>query len=85
MKHFHKLPKGGNGANAPMTLRQAAMLGWIAKYIAREGESPTIQEIAKAHDMRASSVWCYLKAMKAKGAIHWPGGFRSVRPVDVAA
>jgi SOS-response transcriptional repressor LexA len=52
-----------------LTDRQAEVLAYIKKYIAKFGYSPSFRAIAERFDMQANGVVCHLTALEAKGYI----------------
>jgi repressor LexA len=52
-----------------LTERQAAVLNYVKKYLAKFGYAPSFRAIAERFDMQTNGVAGHLKALEAKGYI----------------
>ena len=60
-----------------LTARQRELYEFLQSYIARAGEAPTYQEIARALRLKSTNaVTKHLKALEEKGYVHSPWGNR---------
>lgn len=68
----------------PPTERQLEVLGFVRDFIAREGMSPTVREIAAGIQVASTyTVIGHLRMLEAKGLLRsTPGTARSWRPVE---
>ena len=58
-----------------ITPRRDSILGYLERYIAEHGYSPSIREIAQFCDVKSlSSIAHHLRALNYAGLIHWETG-----------
>ena len=56
-------------AREPLTDRQAAVLAYVKKYVAKYGYAPSLRAVAERFDMQHTGVVGHLKALQTKGYI----------------
>lgn len=72
-------------SKSELTQVQAATLAFIRSYIAKNGYSPTVAEIAKAEKVNVNAIGGRIAALIKKGAVTKADGIaRSLRPITPA-
>lgn len=55
----------------PITARQKVVLNVIAKFISKEGYSPTVRDVASSLGVTVKAAYDHLVALRKKGYIEW--------------
>jgi repressor LexA len=66
-----------------LSRRQQHVLGFLVWYIATNGYSPTIREVAEHFEFTVSAATAHLNALRRKGSITWlSNAARTIRVID---